>query len=235
MVMVTGWSGSGPKADVPHPAMRIRRSAKSQHARLIMIPSPSFDRIFTRSSPRSTRENHPFERLIWKNHPVGVMTGVQQETMLKMAKPQWSAPFSKGRQNHHIAALSASGIRAAENEPNPTINDTNSNITKPDNSKHRHRERNGGTGPVRPEFTANYIMSSEDGCFRFRFFCSLCGFSRASGRIAAASAGEAFQIAANEARKHFNRCCRCKKWVCDRHYNEDEMACVNCEPKDGQL
>lgn len=84
---------------------------------------------------------------------------------------------------------------------------------------------------VKQEFTAKYIMSSSDGCFRFQFFCSLCDRSHTSGRISASSADEAFQLAANEARKYFNRCCKCWKWVCDRHYNEDEMTCVNCELK----
>ncbi|MGI6192168.1 MAG: hypothetical protein ACOYI3_01205 [Christensenellales bacterium] len=81
------------------------------------------------------------------------------------------------------------------------------------------------------EFTAKYIMESDEGFYRFKFFCSLCDYARTSGRIKASSAATAFKLAANEARKYFNRCCRCGKWVCDGHYNEDEMACDSCEPK----
>lgn len=82
-----------------------------------------------------------------------------------------------------------------------------------------------------PEFTAKYIMFSEDGYFRFKFFCGLCENAHTTGLISAASADEAFRLAANEARKYFNRCRQCCKWVCDRHYNEDEMACDCCAPR----
>ena len=85
-----------------------------------------------------------------------------------------------------------------------------------------------------PEFTAKYIMLSEDGYFRFKFFCGLCENAHTTGLISAASGYEAFKLAANEARKYFNRCRKCCKWVCDRHYNEDEMACDCCAPRSKQ-
>ena len=31
--------------------------------------------------------------------------------------------------------------------------------------------------------------------------------------------------------RHFNMCHACGKWVCDLHYNEETMNCVECAPK----
>ncbi len=87
--------------------------------------------------------------------------------------------------------------------------------------------------PIIPEFTAKYIMTSEDGYFRFKFCCGICENTFVTGRISAASADEAFKLAANEGRNHFNRCYQCKRWVCDWHYNEDEMVCEDCAPRVG--
>jgi hypothetical protein len=41
----------------------------------------------------------------------------------------------------------------------------------------------------------------------------------------------AFEIAQNEARQHFHRCPRCKKWVCEDDWNEQEGLCVECTPR----
>ena len=41
----------------------------------------------------------------------------------------------------------------------------------------------------------------------------------------------AFEHAKNEAQKHFHRCHGCHKWVCDSCYNEDEMLCADCAPR----
>ena len=40
-----------------------------------------------------------------------------------------------------------------------------------------------------------------------------------------------FALAQNEAQGHFNRCPRCKKWVCDSDWNEQEGLCVECSPR----
>ena len=41
----------------------------------------------------------------------------------------------------------------------------------------------------------------------------------------------AFERAKNEAQRHFHRCHSCHEWVCDACYNEDEMLCTNCAPR----
>jgi hypothetical protein len=42
---------------------------------------------------------------------------------------------------------------------------------------------------------------------------------------------KAFENAKNEAQKHFHRCHGCNHWVCDTCYNEDEMLCTECAPR----
>lgn len=41
----------------------------------------------------------------------------------------------------------------------------------------------------------------------------------------------AFEIAQNEAKQHYHRCPRCKKWVCEDDWNEQEGLCVECTPR----
>lgn len=41
----------------------------------------------------------------------------------------------------------------------------------------------------------------------------------------------AFELAQNEAQRHFHRCHSCHKYVCDDCYNEDEGLCVSCAPR----
>ncbi len=40
-----------------------------------------------------------------------------------------------------------------------------------------------------------------------------------------------FEIAQNEAKGHFLRCPRCKKWVCENDWNEQEGLCVEDAPR----
>lgn len=42
---------------------------------------------------------------------------------------------------------------------------------------------------------------------------------------------QAFQIAQNEAKQHFTRCPRCRKWVCEDDWNDQEGLCVECSPR----
>ncbi|MCF6465161.1 zinc ribbon domain-containing protein [Clostridium sp. Cult2] len=42
---------------------------------------------------------------------------------------------------------------------------------------------------------------------------------------------KAFEHAKNEAQRHFHRCHGCHSWVCDACYNEDEMLCTDCAPR----
>lgn len=41
----------------------------------------------------------------------------------------------------------------------------------------------------------------------------------------------AFEYAQNEAKGHFKRCPRCRKWVCEDDWNEQEGLCVECAPR----
>lgn len=42
---------------------------------------------------------------------------------------------------------------------------------------------------------------------------------------------KAFEDAQNEAKGHFHRCPRCKKWVCENDWNEQEGLCVDDAPR----
>lgn len=41
----------------------------------------------------------------------------------------------------------------------------------------------------------------------------------------------AFELAQNEAKEHFHRCPKCKKWVCPTDWNEQEGLCVDDAPR----
>jgi len=41
----------------------------------------------------------------------------------------------------------------------------------------------------------------------------------------------AFELAQNEAKEHFHRCPRCKKWACENDWNEQEGLCVEDAPR----
>ncbi|NLZ54268.1 MAG: zinc ribbon domain-containing protein, partial [Thermoanaerobacteraceae bacterium] len=42
---------------------------------------------------------------------------------------------------------------------------------------------------------------------------------------------EAFVLAQNEAKEHFHRCHKCRSWVCEGDWNEQEGLCVECAPR----
>jgi len=42
---------------------------------------------------------------------------------------------------------------------------------------------------------------------------------------------KAFEAAQNEAKGHFKRCPKCKQWVCDNDWNEQEGLCVDDAPR----
>lgn len=42
----------------------------------------------------------------------------------------------------------------------------------------------------------------------------------------------AFELAQNEAKGHFHRCAKCKKWYCETDWNEQEGLCVECAPRE---
>ena len=79
-------------------------------------------------------------------------------------------------------------------------------------------------------YKANYRITHANGNYQFQYFCFLCDYNYTTGWIAAASEDEARILAEKAARKHFNGCHNCGRWVCDAHYNMEEMICVECAP-----
>jgi len=43
---------------------------------------------------------------------------------------------------------------------------------------------------------------------------------------------KAFALAQNEAKGHFFRCPRCKKYVCENDWNEEPSLCIGCAPRE---
>jgi hypothetical protein len=56
----------------------------------------------------------------------------------------------------------------------------------------------------------------------------MCDYSYTTGWIAAGSDDEAQLLAEKEARHYFNGCHKCGRWICDDHYDMNEMMCVDC-------
>lgn len=81
------------------------------------------------------------------------------------------------------------------------------------------------------EFTSKSSMVVQGETFQFAFVCDLCDGSYITRPIRASSAKEALEQARLEARRHFNRCHCCGRWICDDHYNEDVMMCTACAPR----
>lgn len=42
---------------------------------------------------------------------------------------------------------------------------------------------------------------------------------------------QAFNFAQNEAKEHFFRCHKCRNWVCESDWNEEEGLCAECAPR----
>jgi hypothetical protein len=43
---------------------------------------------------------------------------------------------------------------------------------------------------------------------------------------------QAFEVAQNEAKGHFTRCPKCRKYVCESDWNEQDNLCVECAPRE---
>ncbi len=80
------------------------------------------------------------------------------------------------------------------------------------------------------KYTATYTMKHSGGGYMFVFVCAMCGFQYSTGWIAAESEPAARALAEKEARALFNGCHSCGRWVCDQHYNAQEMKCIKCAP-----
>lgn len=67
---------------------------------------------------------------------------------------------------------------------------------------------------------------------QYTFFCQLCGKKvYTTDPLWAENLHKEEGIARREARYWFNRCLRCRRWVCDECYNENKMQCTECAPR----
>jgi len=83
---------------------------------------------------------------------------------------------------------------------------------------------------LKTEYKAKCIMHKADDGYQIQFICALCGYNYTTGWIRAGTELEARALTEKEARKYFNGCMKCGKWVCDKHYNMEEMMCIKCAP-----
>lgn len=81
---------------------------------------------------------------------------------------------------------------------------------------------------MKARFTAKCVRISSDGGYCFQFFCAYCDTSHTVGWIHSDSEDTAREIAKAQARFYFNLCPECGRWVCDAHFNENEMICAVC-------
>ena len=79
---------------------------------------------------------------------------------------------------------------------------------------------------------ADYRIVDEGTGSRFIFYCGVSGARICStGVIEAETPEKQLELAwSKEGRKHFNRCHKCGRWVCDSMYNPDMLGCVQCYP-----
>ncbi len=79
---------------------------------------------------------------------------------------------------------------------------------------------------------ADYKIIKEANGERFRFFCEASGGAICTtGPIRADTPEEALTVAWNtEGKKHFNRCGKCGRWICNAMTNADTLECVDCSP-----
>lgn len=84
---------------------------------------------------------------------------------------------------------------------------------------------------MKSKFMARKRMHREGESYSFSFYCDYCSAGYTTSPITAENEGEALVIAKKRAQPYFNLCHNCGKWVCDTHYNEDLMQCIECAPR----
>lgn len=82
-----------------------------------------------------------------------------------------------------------------------------------------------------PAFTAKCRTLRDELGYRLTFFCEVCGRGYDTPPIVCDSLKEALRLGEKDARLHFNRCGGCHRWVCDEHFNENQMMCTDCAPR----
>lgn len=81
--------------------------------------------------------------------------------------------------------------------------------------------------------TANYKIIPDEKGNIYRFYCDLSGALVYSSKPIKAKISEKQQLLLiweKEARKHFDLCHKCGKWVDSVMYNADVLHCVECTP-----
>ena len=81
------------------------------------------------------------------------------------------------------------------------------------------------------ELIKNCGAAKEKDGYNVSYSCSMCGHTVEAYAEAAVSEAEAISKTKNDAVHFFNKCHSCGRWVCDLHYNEDVMTCVECTPR----
>ena len=80
--------------------------------------------------------------------------------------------------------------------------------------------------------TATYkLITDTNGKMRYQFFCDLSkSLEYTSAPIKKHNPDNLVKIWTSEAKKHFNHCNKCKKWVSTVMFNADVLECVACAP-----
>jgi hypothetical protein len=81
------------------------------------------------------------------------------------------------------------------------------------------------------EYKPKHVLIGMDGGYQIQYICALCSYHYTTGWIKAGSETVARGIAEREARRFFNGCHDCGRWVCDDHYDMKEMLCLTCSEK----
>lgn len=82
-----------------------------------------------------------------------------------------------------------------------------------------------------PDKIATYKIINDSGGSRYSFFCDLSGAKIFTSEIINESnRDEELKKVWEIAKKEFNRCEKCGRFVCDAMYNADTLKCVDCSP-----
>jgi len=96
-------------------------------------------------------------------------------------------------------------------------------------------------------FTKRYSHDSTEGHLQFTFYCDICHREYTAPAVEMPGKESLFQSwmwqkaykaafyeAQEDAMEHFNRCVKCKRWVCDEDFSPDFGLCVECDRGKGE-
>lgn len=91
-------------------------------------------------------------------------------------------------------------------------------------------------------FTQKHSKDHAEGRLQFTFYCDICHKEYTAPATPAPheqgvfqkwklqkAYTAAFNAAQEDAQGHFNRCVRCKRWVCDADFSPDYGLCIECD------